>query len=238
MKRLVARGSGCIYQICKVFRKSEQGSLHNPEFSMLEWYRVGYSYHQLMDEVIELLKFLGITQTFQKISYQQLFFHYLSLDILNAKLDELQGIAQRQGIDVVGMDANLDSWRDLLLTHCIEPKLPKDQAVLVFDYPASQAALARIKQGSPELAERFELYLGGIEIANGYQELTSAFEYGYRFDRENSRRKLIGLPVVVIDYNLLADLEQGFPESSGVALGLDRLLMYYLGKSSISNVIF
>lgn len=237
MKRLLADGSGPIYQICKVFRLGEIGRLHNPEFSMLEWYRPGFSYVQLMTEIEALLRFLGIAERCQRISFAALFQQYLVLDIMTASVDQLKSCAEQQGLDVVGLGDEYNDWCNLLLSHLIEPKLKDMGAVFVYDYPESQAALANIRQDAYPVAERFELYIHGIEIANGYQELTDATEYRRRFDYENKQRKQSGLDEVVLDENLLASLNIGLPSSAGVAVGLDRLLMCYLNRTALRDVL-
>ncbi|MDH3325191.1 MAG: EF-P lysine aminoacylase EpmA [Gammaproteobacteria bacterium] len=236
MKRLLANGSGAIYQICKVFRKEESGRLHNPEFSMLEWYRPGLKYHQLMDEITELLKMLGVASAVERVSYAELFQLHLKLDVLNASVDDLKNCARKSGLDVVGFDDDYDAWSSMLLANLIEPELGKDKPFFVYDYPLSQAALANTCEEN-NVAERFELYINGVEIANGYQELTDAEVYRCRFEQDNKKRKASGLPEIKIDMRLLNDLKSGFPDSSGVALGLDRLLMAITGAVRISDVL-
>lgn len=238
MKRLLANGAGSIYQICKVFRLGEMGRLHNPEFSMLEWYRPGLNYHQLMDEIESLLRALGIAQNCLRISYSALFKQYLSLNIMTATSQELQSCAIQHGLDVVGVEDDYNDWCNVLLTHLIEPKLKKLGAAFIYDYPISQAALANIRIDEKEkIAERFELYIGGIEIANGYEELCNGQEYRQRFLLENKQREIAGLDEVLLDENLLSALESGLPKSSGVAVGLDRLLMCLMNKNHVKDVL-
>jgi len=236
MKRLLSNGSGAIFQICKVFRKEEKGCLHNPEFSMLEWYRPEMRYHQLMDEIEALLKTLGISSATERISYAELFQSHLKMDVLNATIGDLQQCAKDNGLDVVGFDDDYDAWASMLLANLIEPSLGHDNPIFVYDYPSSQAALARIRERD-NVAERFELYISGVEIANGYQELTDANIYRKRFDLDNKKRKLLGKPEIKIDNRLIDDLLSGFPDSSGVALGLDRLLMVMAGVKNIDDVL-
>lgn len=236
MKRLLANGSGAIYQICKVFRKEECGRIHNPEFSMLEWYRPGFTYHQLMDEISELLIDLGLTEAVERVSYAELFQLHLKLDVLNASVNDLKACALENGLEVIGFDDDYDAWTSMLLANLIEPKLGTDNPVFVFDYPISQAALASVRE-SDNIAERFELYINGIELANGYQELTDANAYRARFEQDNKKRILSGLPEINIDNRLLIDLLSGFPDSSGVALGLDRLLMILSDENNIGKVM-
>lgn len=238
MKRLLAAGSGAIYQICKVFRKEECGRLHRPEFSMLEWYRPGMSYHALMDELAELLAWLmpaGRADT-ERISYADLFQRELKLDVLSAGVAELKDCAHENGLEVVGFDDDYDNWASLLLANLIEPGLGVDNPVFVYDYPSSQAALAQIRH-EDNIAERFELYINGVEIANGYQELTDAQIYLERFENDNKKRKLSGLAEIKVDHWLIKDILSGFPDSSGVALGLDRLLMVMLNAVDIQEVL-
>jgi lysyl-tRNA synthetase class 2 len=242
MKRLLSAGSGPIYQVCKVFRQGEAGRQHNPEFSMLEWYRPGFDHLQLMVEVETLLRellegYLDLADTLQ-LSYQEAFQRYAGLDPLSASVAELQLTVQQLGIEVSGLDAqHKDPWLDLLLTHVVEPALPQDRPVFIYDYPASQAALARIRPAEPPLAERFELYLGGMELANGFHELTDAAEQRQRFEADLIHRVEAGLPTMPIDECFLAALAAGLPPSAGVALGLDRLVMLASGVKSISEVL-
>ncbi len=236
MKRLLAKGSGAIYQICKVFRKGESGRLHSPEFSMLEWYRPGLSYHQLMDEVALLLKQLGLAESVERVSYATLFQTHLKLDILRADIQELKDCATTNGLKVIGFCDDYDAWAAMLLANLIEPKLGFDNPIFIYDYPASQAALAKIRS-QDQVAERFELYINGVEIANGYQELTDPVEYRRRFVEDNKKRQQMGLDQIEIDEWMLSDLSLGFPDSAGVALGLDRLLMMALAVDDIAEVL-
>ena len=238
MKRLLAAGSGSIYQICKVFREGEAGRRHNPEFTLLEWYRTGFDHHALMDEVDMLVRELVggrllLTDT-QFFSYQEVLKRFAGLDPLNADIDALQDCARRHNVDVPALGDDRDAWLDLLMSHVVEPALPRDCPVFIYDYPASQAALARIRGG---LAERFELYINGMELANGFHELTDADEQRRRFEAENQRRTQAGLSVMPLDEHLLAALAQGLPDCAGVALGLDRLLMLITGQVDIAAVL-
>lgn len=241
MKRLLANGSGDIYQIARVFRDGEAGGRHNPEFTLLEWYRVGWDHHRLMDEVAALVGELlpeYARQPAWRFSYLELFRRYLDLDPFRASVTELITCAESQGISLpTGLsDDDPDPWLDLLLTHCIEPRLPPDRPVFVHDYPSTQAALARIRPDDPPVAERFELYLGGIELANGFHELADPVEQRRRFERDNRLRAERGLPVIPLDEHLLAALEQ-LPDCAGVALGVDRLLMLAAGKRRLGEVL-
>ena len=239
MKRLLAAGSGPIYQICRVFRDGERGRRHNPEFTLLEWYRPGFDTHRLMDEVAALVG--AVTETDRPVerhSYREVFERALGIDPHRAGADELRFCAAHRGI-AGPLEPLLDAsgWRDLLLTHCVEPELGREGLSFVYDYPADQASLARIREGDPPLAERFELYLGGVEIANGFHELADAGEQGDRFAREQDRRRRQGKVEVPMDRHLLAALEAGLPDCSGVALGIDRLLMWMLDADHIDEVL-
>jgi elongation factor P--(R)-beta-lysine ligase len=239
MKRLLAAGSGPIYQICKVFRDGESGRFHNPEFTLLEWYRLGFDHHQLMDEVLALMRYVlpkPLPDT--RLSYRELFQRHLGIDPHNASLNSLRGCAIERG--VAGADklqiSDSDTWLDLLLTHCIEPELGSG-ILLIYDYPASQASLARIKPGRIPLAERFELYLNGVELANGFHELADAKEQRRRFQHDLDKRGWQNRPIPPLDEYFLAALEVGLPDCSGVALGIDRLLMCIAGADHIDQVL-
>lgn len=240
MKRLLAAGSGAIYQLCKVFRNGEAGRQHNPEFTMLEWYRPEFDHHQLMNEVEELVdEVLGQADTpLRKISYQQAFIEHAGIDPLNVDLQELKGSAQQHGLEqVIGLDdEGNNAWLDLLMDQIVVPALGKGR-VFVYDYPASQAALARINPDNPQVAERFELFIDGIEIANGFHELTDACEQRQRFLTDNKKREDTGQPTMPIDNKFIDALEEGMPACAGVALGVDRLLMLNADVSSITEVL-
>lgn len=242
MKRLLAAGSGPIYQIARVFRQGEMGSRHNPEFSMLEWYRPTFDHHALMDEVDHLVGgiigehvALGATE---RLSYAEAFQRYAAIDPFTAGVDELRQHVKRHNIGYVGdLGEQRDAWLDLILTHQIEPHLGDERLTFIYDYPASQAALARVRDGNPPVAERFELYFRGMELANGFHELADAGEQRRRFEAEQAERQAQGLDTVPMDENLLAALNYGLPDCSGVALGVDRLVMIAAGADSIEDVI-
>ena len=238
MKRLLAAGSGPIYQICKAFRDGEVGGRHNPEFSMLEWYQPGFDHHQLMAEVADLVcHCLGQQQSVRYFSYRELFVNFLNIDPFTAPLLKLESLARGE-IDVGFSSRERDVWLDLIMSHLIEPRLKEWDLCFVYDYPASQAALARIVlQDGVEVGQRFELYLKGMELANGYCELTDHLEQRQRFVADNLRRKTLGQPQRALDENLLAALEHGLGACSGVALGVDRLLMKACGISDIREVL-
>lgn len=241
MKRLLAAGSGSIYQLCRVFRDGEAGARHNPEFTLLEWYRVGYALPQLIDEVEALLR--GVLAGIRELppaeccTYRELFRRYAQLDGLTATVAELHACLEAHGHRApAGMDAaDIDAWRDLVLTHVIEPRLTG--LVFVDDYPASQASLARIRAGEPPVAERFECYLDGIELANGFHELADAGEQRRRFEQDNAARVQAGGSAMPLDEGLLAALQAGLPDCCGVALGFDRLMMAAAGAARIDAVL-
>lgn len=239
MKRLLAAGSGPIYQICKVFRDGEAGRYHNPEFTLLEWYRPGYDHHQLMDEVTGLIqRLLPQPAAVERFRYCDLFRQHLDIDPLTTTQEQLCSVAQRRQLPgAATLDLpDRDAWLDLLLTHFIEPRLPAGLC-FIHDYPASQASLARLSRENPAVAERFELYLDGVEVANGFHELTAAGEQQQRFQQDLEKRQQLGLPEIPMDRPLLDALTAGLPDCAGVALGIDRLLMHLLKADHIDQVI-
>lgn len=238
MKRLLAAGSGPIYQLARVFRRDERGSRHNPEFTMLEWYRPDFDHWQLMDEVAELLQLVLGDIECQCISYRQAFTIVLGIDPHTTSCAELESLA-RQHIDIQMQSDNRDDWLNLLLAELIEPTLGVGQPVFLYDYPASQASLAKIENDEQGIAvgRRFELYINGIEIANGYHELTDADEQAKRFADDNQLREQMGNTSREADTRLLAAMHHGMPDCAGVALGVDRLLMVALEKDLISDVM-
>ncbi len=240
MKRLVAAGVGPIYQICKVFRDGERGRLHHPEFSLLEWYRPGWDYQRLMDEVAAVVRVvLGRPDLpTERVTYRRLFSERLGIDPWTAGCDDLRVRAAALGIpDAAALDLDRDGWLDLLLTHCLQGQLGCGRLTFLCDYPPSQAALARLRQDEVEVAERFELYLEGVELANGFQELTDAAAQRARLQSDLETRCLQGRVTPPIDTAFLAALAAGMPETSGVALGLDRLLMAVLNVRQIDAVL-
>jgi lysyl-tRNA synthetase class 2 len=238
LKRLLAAGVGDCYELGRVFRNGEAGKRHNPEFTMLEWYRVGMNHHQLMDEVSELLKaalaLAGRRATVRDTSFRQLYQDKFGFDPLLAPEEELRSPLQVYGIDPAGLTR--DDWLDLLMTHLIQPTLPNSRILLVYDYPASQCALARVREGEPPVAERFEVFLGPLEIANGYHELNDALEQRQRFEADLARRRARNAATPPIDERLLAGLPK-LPACAGVAMGVDRLLMALMGTDKISDVV-
>jgi elongation factor P--(R)-beta-lysine ligase len=237
MKRLLAQGSGAIYQIARAFRDGEAGARHNPEFTLLEWYRPGFDHHQLMAEVAELVTHCLGERRLLKYSYRQLFQDLLGVDPFTASLAELEAVARRH-IDTGALGGDRDVWLDLLMSHLIEPQLVGADSGFVYDYPASQAALARVVEVDGVLVgQRFELYVDGLELANGYFELTEPVEQRRRFELDNLRRREFGQPERPLDEFFLAALEAGLPSCSGVALGVDRLLMLAMGVADIREVL-
>lgn len=238
LKRLLADGVGDCYELGRVFRNGEAGERHNPEFTMLEWYRVGWTHRQLMEETIALveaaLALVGRRVEVLIEGYRQLFLDELGLDPLHAEIDELRAPLAPYNIHPDGLTR--DDWLDLLITHKLQPAFPRDRITVIHDYPASQSALARIRPGDPPLAERFELYLGPYELANGYHELNDAAEQRSRFERDNARRRERGLREMPIDEQLLAVLER-MPDCAGVAMGIERLLMCMAGTDRIADVL-
>ncbi len=242
MKRLLAAGSGAIYQICTVFRDSDFGHQHRPEFTMLEWYRPGWNYQQLIDEVEALLQSLNngeLPGQTQRISYRELFRSHLALDPFTANIDECINCCNAKGIaPPENMSHSLDAWLDLLLSLFIVPVLKQDCLTFVYDYPATQAALAKVVEKHNRLvAERFELYWGPLELANGFQELTDAQEQANRFQQDNLRRRQNGSPQMPVDKLFIAALDAGLQATAGVTLGLDRVLMALTGTQTISQVM-
>ncbi len=237
MKRLLSAGSGCIYQLCKAFRQEEQGRLHNSEFTLLEWYRLGFDHHALMKEVDELLQLILKTATAERYSYAEAFERFLGINPHDAGDHALEDCAKRQEGIQINSQLSREGWLQLLMSHCIEPQLGEDRPVFIYDFPASQAALARIRPGNPPLASRFEVYCRGIELGNGFHELQASQEQRTRFLRDLDSRRQQGLEPVPIDERLLAALEQGLPDCAGIAIGFDRLVMLALGCRNIEEVL-
>ena len=234
MKRLLADGSGAIYQITKVFRDEEIGALHQPEFSMLEWYRPGFDHHDLMNEVAELLIELGLGEP-ERCSYESAFLKYLDINPHSADTSVLRSRASELGLQQTSSHRSM--LLDFLFSHSVSPNLGGKRGLLLYDYPACQAALARLTSDAPPRAERFELFISGVELANGFHELKDAKEQRDRFQDENHLRQCSGLKQVAIDERFLSALESGLPDCAGVAIGLDRLLMILAEKQQINDVI-
>ena len=240
MKRLLAAGSGAIYQLSRVFRYGERGRQHHPEFTMLEWYRPGYDHQRLMLEVDDLVrKCLSEHIKLQSScfwSYQKAWQDSIGLDPFTSNIEQLKTFVKQQGIEVSGLEDDYDSWLQLIMSHCVEPALPKNTPVFIFDFPASQAALAKIRHDAPPVAERFELYINGLELANGFHELTDPAEQRQRFEADLLKRQQLGKAAMPIDEKLLAALPE-MPECAGVAVGVDRLVMIAVGANSIDEVL-
>ncbi len=235
MKRLLAAGSGPIFQLARVFRDGEAGAQHNPEFLLLEWYRPGFDLASLMDEVAALVSaLLGSDPPVARMSYRQAFVSHAGIDPFGASLDEIAELCRSEGFQSHLDDR--DAGLDLLLTRKVQPALPSG-CVFIHGYPADQSAQARIRPGDPPLAERFELFLDRIELANGYQELTDAGEQKARITADLERRRARALPEVPVDRHLLGALAHGLPDCAGVALGFDRLVALKAGVSDIREVM-
>ncbi len=231
MKRLLCAGSGPIWQIAKVFRAEESGRYHNPEFTLLEWYRPGFDHHALMDEVAALLTALGVSGPFERLTYTEAFQRHAGFDPMTAPLTHLRTLPQAEAFaNCDDRDVLLDLW----MSHRVGPALGRERPCFLHAFPASQAALARVVNGR---AERFELFWEGLELANGFHELTDPAEQARRFVSEQAQRAAEGRPVPPYDRHLIAALETGLPDCAGVALGLDRLLMRLTGAASLSEVL-
>jgi len=244
MKRLLAAGSGDIFQLCPVFRGDEHGSRHNPEFTLLEWYRVGFDQHQLMAELEALIAAAvatvpigrGLVIPPRRISYAELFDAELGLDPLTCTPAACAALAQDHGLDVVG-ELNRDAWLDLLVAMVLAPRFPPDGLTLIHDYPLSQAILARASAGNPGYAARFEAYWGDLELANGFHELTDAEEYRRRVAHDHALRHARGQSVPHEDRLFAAAMAAGLPDCAGVAVGIDRLLMRLVGADHLGAVL-
>lgn len=242
MKRLLAAGSGDIYQLCKVFRDGEYGAWHNPEFTLLEWYRIGFDHFDLMDDVERMLfaalDGMHVPGEVVHWTYRDLFREFAGIDPFDIDVDGLCAAPAVAGLgEIVGLESGgLDDWLDLVMSRVIQPRLGQG-LVFVRDYPASQAALARLRSGNPPVAARFEVFLDGIELANGFHELADAHEQQQRFTADLERRAHNGQATVPMDRRLLAALEAGLPGCAGVALGIDRLLMIVAGAVQLDDVL-
>jgi lysyl-tRNA synthetase class 2 len=237
MKRLLAAGSGPIFQLARVFRDDELGRWHNPEFTLLEWYQLGINHHQLMDEVDVLLQTILKSAPMIRQTYQQAFLDACAIDPLTASITQLQQVLEQHNLaNVLAVaEQDRDQYLFLLMSHVVEPFLgTKNAPVAVYNFPPSQAALAQINHG---VAERFEVYYRGVELANGFHELTDAEAQAQRFEQDLALRKQLGLSLPEPDSWLLEALKAGIPPCSGVALGIDRLLALAMSKTSISQIM-
>lgn len=243
MKRLLAAGSGPIWQIAPVFRVDEQGRHHNPEFTMLEWYRPDFDDQQLMDEVEALLRSCGAPPLgWSRLSYRQAFERYARFDPHVLSADELRSRLQAEAVpepEHLGDDevGDRDFWLDLWMSHVVGPQLGREAPTFVYDFPASQAALARVRNDDPPIAERFELFWRGLELANGFHELTDADEQKRRFETDQQWRAQRSRVVPPYDRALIDALDAGLPPCAGVALGIDRLLMLLLDAEQLEDVL-
>ncbi|MFT4464224.1 MAG: elongation factor P--(R)-beta-lysine ligase [Sodalis sp. (in: enterobacteria)] len=238
MKRLLAAGSGPIFQLCRSFRNEEAGRYHNPEFTMLEWYRPHYDMYRLMNEVDDLLQQILDCDSAETLSYQQVFTRHVGIDPLSADKGQLYEAAVKWDLgEAASAKDDRDTLLQLLFAMMVEPNIGRDKPAFVYHFPTSQAALAEISTEDHRVADRFEVYFKGIELANGFRELTDAREQRQRFEQDNRKRVAMSLTEQPIDENLLAALAQGMPECSGVALGVDRLAMLALKAERLSDVI-
>ena len=237
MKRLLASGSGDIFQLGKVFRSGEHGGRHNPEFVMLEWYRIDWTHYQLMREVAELIAETLRLSTWQIWPLDALLDHFCQINLHDATELELKVAAENAGIDVVGDLDKLD-YLDLLMTQVVEPGIASWGLVFIVDFLEQQAALSRIiERGDNSVAARFEAYVHGVELANGYWEESDPDVLTKRFEADNSVRVSRGQPVREIDERLISASRAGVPDCAGVAIGFDRLLMLAQGRSELSQVM-
>ncbi|HED4469125.1 TPA: elongation factor P--(R)-beta-lysine ligase [Pasteurella multocida] len=236
MKRLLAAGSGPIFQLCHVFRNEEAGQHHNPEFTMLEWYRPHFDMYRLINEVDDLLQQILDCKPTESLSYQFVFQEYVGLDPLSAEKTELVAKAKQYHLQQAEQQ-DRDTLLQFLFSTVVEPNIGKENPVAVYHFPATQAALAQISSEDHRVAERFEFYYKGLELANGFHELTDVNEQLHRFEQDNVQRQKMGLSQRQIDKRLLGALQAGVPNCSGIALGVDRLLMIALGANAIHEVM-
>ena len=239
MKRLLASGYGCIYQIAKAFRHEESGKNHNPEFTMLEWYRIGFDQFDLMTEVADLLQVVLGGNKAVLSSYQDIFMKTVSVDPLGTNFDELVGVLKKHGkaADWLIEMNDADLLLQFIFTEIIEPTIGLNEPQFIYDFPVAQASLAKRSIDDARVAQRFECYFEGIELVNGFNELTDATEQLARFEEDNAKRVVQGLPVKPIDKNFITALKHGLPQCSGVALGIDRLVMLALDCRQINEVV-
>lgn len=240
MKRLLSDGMGDIYQISHVFRNGESSNKHNPEFTMAEWYRVGMSFAEMMEETVDFARlFLG-NLPFEIISYREAFQKFVGIDYVKASIDDLVKHLKKKNIEVYqsAIEEGKDSILNIALGSLVEPHLGKDNLCVLAYYPASQAALAQTRwHGDEKVSERFEVYHQGLELSNGYHELVNAREQRVRFEEANVERLKLGKETLPIDENFLAALEKGLPDCCGVAVGFDRLMMLRHQTKNIADVI-
>lgn len=239
MKRLLASGYGCIFQIAKAFRHEEAGRYHNPEFTMLEWYRLGFDHFDLMDEVADLLKIVLDCEQPSLVTYQQLFIEQTGLDPLIANGEQLLAliIDKNKLSDWLGAEQDIDILLQFIFSEIIEPNIGKEAPCFVYNFPKSQASLAKICPDDNRVAQRFECYYQGMELVNGFNELINSKNQLQRFQDDNKKRQESGLKENIIDQNFISALSYGLPQCAGVALGVDRLIMLALKADHIEQVI-
>jgi lysyl-tRNA synthetase class 2 len=239
MKRLLAAGYGCIFQISKAFRHEAAGRFHNPEFTMLEWYRLGFDHFDLIKEIAELLKTVLHCAQPSLLTYQQLFIEYTGLDPLNATKDQLLVVITHENklSDWLTAEQDIDILLQFIFSEIIEPNIGKDAPCFVYNFPKSQASLAKVCSNDDRVAQRFECYYQGIELVNGFNELIDPEEQLKRFQQDNEYRNELGLKETIIDKNFISALSHGLPQCAGVALGVDRLIMLALKADHIEEVI-
>jgi len=239
MKELLAQQSGSIFQICKAFRGDEKGRHHRCEFTLLEWYVVNFSWQQLLQQTIRLLRRVVEFDQVIEISYAECFDRYLQIDIFSISIEALRHqLCELMEISAVESFSH-DECLHLLFAEYVEPRFSFKDVTVVYDFPASQAALAKLTRNVEgyEVAQRFEVYLSGLELANAYQEESSSILLRSRFQRDNEIRQQLGKPTMDLDETFLSHMNDDFPSCSGIALGVDRLLMARLKKSNISRVL-
>ena len=236
LKRLLAAGVGDLYQLGPAFRAEEAGRHHLAEFTMLEWYRLGFDHHALMNDVESLVSTLIPALRFSRRAYGDLFVARYGINPHTVGMAVLAACARAAGLELGALQSDRTALLDGLFADLLLREQAADEGLFVYDFPVEQAAYARINDGPPAVAERFELIVGGLEIANGYCELTDATEQADRMQAENARRVSMGLPEVEVDPCLLAALVAGLPPCAGVALGFDRLVMLATGETHIAAV--
>ena len=238
MKRLLAAGMQSIYSIGPVFRAGERGTNHNPEFTMVEWYHVGDDLAAGVALVDELVRAVLASPPAKVITYQQAFMTYAAVDPLAATVQELSKLATTRDLGVAAdWSDDRDTWLDLLFSECVQPQLGLDKPTIVTHYPASQSALAKIAASDPRTAERFELFVRGVELANGYHELLDPAELMARNQQIEVKRRELGRPPLPVNSRLIRAMQSGIPACSGCALGLDRLMMVATNAKAIDEVL-
>jgi elongation factor P--(R)-beta-lysine ligase len=235
MKRLLAMGCGSCFQICKAFRVDPPSKIHHHEFTMLEWYRLGFTDLDLMQETEDLLREVLNCPPLIQLTYEEAFLKYLNISALDSYKETLRNLfIEKYGPIPHSEDFTQDDWRMLLFTHGIEPNLMGESPYIIYDFPASQAALARLK--TPKVAARFEVYFQGVELANGYHELQDAAQQRARFNADLALRQSLNKSLVPVDEKLMASLEYGLPDCAGIALGVDRLIALALKVKNIQEI--